>query len=833
MGRHHGPWRKEQFSSLFDRHNLVFYSPDEPTNYPRGKGAPAALDHLACTHHFSEVKSEILDRRKVPVNVSTHLPVLWSYKIEEEESPEIKAITEVTAKRIPRPDWRHKVDFELFNRIEPIYVRVAVEITRNFPPAWKAKTVEVILAAASSRARMILPEQQERSQRARLWYAKEIKNVTEQLRWKRRKLAGEFLFVELSELEEMFPGDKKVTVIRQLEQKLAVLKTKLNIELNRILSEEAEKDNADLLVTMRSGDSSNFHANARVNQVIVNDCPKILHHEGKIYTGPEVLKCFAEAAVKESGGTEMIPGTVPSYDQVLKKETVMMAEYCATYDNTYFVELSVENFKKVMAKLPSNKAPDIFGCVSEHFKYSSDTTNILMCEIVNEILKDIRQFADSFISLSVGKYIHKGKNRNPCLVRSYRRICVGSLTQKFIQRLVEYQCTQVVSAHAATNQWGFTSGTSFLQCPVVRETLTKLSNEKKTPLFCAAADVQSAFSRTNRTCQLFEGNYQGEFGKLFLFSKSFATNTDIVLCCNKQFSERITEEDGSPQGSIRSSGNWKVYSIPLYRNIINSDIGAKFYDLDFGQELVADDSLAMTTSRHRFKLMNDIYMRYAEEFQVTYEFSKLELNVWGVKDPEKVSEGLEFGGHVHKISPQSVHVGLVICQDDKQSVTVNVNRRLAKTNAKTWAVMSKCWSRHKNIHILVHREMIRSITKPMLLSGLQALTIPDTGIKPLSNYQDKMIRKTASVRKKASVILLEMILQVSPLLADYHKSVLALMFNMWITRGSCYELVIKILEDKTLKKDYWPKNLNKILAFGNIQTLIIFNETMPMQPTNF
>ena len=356
-------------------------------------------------------------------------------------------------------------------------MRVAMEATRDLPAPWRAKTAEAMLVAASARSRIILPQQQERSARARDWYSKTIREVTRKLRWKRRQLAGEFNFLQLSELEEMLPGDSRLPEIRDLELQLSVLKTELNLELNRLLSEEADKENADLMVTMRSGDSRAFHKSAKVNQVIINDCPKILHHEGKTYTGPEVLRCFTEAAIKESGEIVNVPGNTPSYDHVLKKETIMMLENCAENDNTYFIELTSDNYKKVLSKLPSDKAPDVYGCVSEHFKFASDSTNEYMRQIYNDILSDIKQFSDSFISLSVGKYIFKGKNRNPCLVRSYRRICVGSLPQKFIQRLVELQCTQVVSDHAVPNQWGFTAGTSFLQCPVVRETLTKLSVE--------------------------------------------------------------------------------------------------------------------------------------------------------------------------------------------------------------------------------------------------------------------------------------------------------------------------------------------------------------------
>ena len=104
--------------------------------------------------------------------------------------------------------------------------------------------------------------------------------------------------------------------------------------------------------------------------------------------------------------------------------------------------------------------------------------------------------------------------------------------------------------------------------------------------------------------------------------------------------------------------------------------------------LVADDSLALTTSENRFKIMSNIYNIYAQHYSIIYEFSKLELNIWGVKTPKEVGNGLEFGGHKHKISPESTNH--------------NLNRRLAKTNAKVWLLMSKCWAKNKHIQVTEH-----------------------------------------------------------------------------------------------------------------------------------
>ena len=88
----------------------------------------------------------------------------------------------------------------------------------------------------------------------------------------------------------------------------------------------------------------------------------------------------------------------------------------------------------------------------------------------------------------------------------------------------------------------------------------------------------------------------------------------------------------------------------------------------------------------------------------------------------------------------------------------------------------------------------------MLLSGLQALTITDPSLKPLEQFQDQMIRRTVSQRKRSSVVPLELILQIHPLKCEYHMSVLSLLFNIWCTGGNCYERTLGDVEVTTISK---------------------------------
>ena len=410
----HKPGRKNALTDLLEKHNLKLCTPEAPTNYPHGNGAPAALDHLAVSAHFCEVEVEVLDRSKVPVNNSTHLPLVWTFTIEEkvvereEEEETNDKKTEIT--KLPRPDWRYKTDLDLYQQFEPIYVQVAMDTTTDLPAAWRAKTVSFVLSKVSAISRMVPRDQEEVNSSRRKWYSNQIRDLTRKLSRKRGAITGEFYFVTTAELLEMFPGDQRIVDIKNMETRMSALRADLNVELNRILSEEAEEDNAQLLITMRGGDSKAFYNNSKVKKIILSETPKEIHHNGIIYSGDDILKCFTIAALEQSGDIGEEPD-IPTEEYLLKKRMVMMTKNCVEDDDTYFIPLTLDKYKQVLSRLPSGKAPDIYGITAEHFKYASDKTNINVMELINIILSDIRQFSDDFISLSEATYIHKGKSR--------------------------------------------------------------------------------------------------------------------------------------------------------------------------------------------------------------------------------------------------------------------------------------------------------------------------------------------------------------------------------------------------------------------------------------
>ena len=106
---------------------------------------------MAASSHYSRVSVEVLDRTRVPMNASTHMPVVWSFSVKEFETEEISKEEKVTSRKLPRPDWRFGIDLELWEKTEKLYVEVAMELTKDLETTWRVKTIENVMARASGK----------------------------------------------------------------------------------------------------------------------------------------------------------------------------------------------------------------------------------------------------------------------------------------------------------------------------------------------------------------------------------------------------------------------------------------------------------------------------------------------------------------------------------------------------------------------------------------------------------------------------------------------------------------------------------------------------------
>ena len=815
---HHCQRRLDALTSLMTRFNLTRHVPSVPTYFGHN-GDRSTLDQCLTSQGISKVKYKVITNEHLPGNASTHAMVNWTMEVQTTDRPKhIEKGEEDNGsslfRKFPRVNWELGLDRELYTIKEEAYLRVGVQICSGLPPAWKISVIQDLLSEASDIAR--IRRTTSAGEEAAIEISAIEKRISETSRELRIRRAGYFnkgneRYWSSRQLLDKYPEKrKKIVEVQKLEKLLSAERKKLSREITKDVDRDEEDENEELILALIEGRSRDFYSGVKNTKVLKNEVPQSIFHNNKWYHNKDVLDVFVLAAEEQSGEARNIPGSKIDKNYVYRKDTVAMQTLLSKTDNTRFKEISADGFNKLIYSVKGNKSQDVFGTQIEHLRYLSSDSKDVVRSIFNDMLKDISSYKHCLLSIAQACMLHKGKGKPKHVMKSYRRVQVCPVPQKLIQSHVTSQAINAVKEHDLDMQWGFTPGVSFLQSSIARESISKLAVEKGDRVYLIAADVESAFSRTDRICQLSELGIQGEFGKLFLFSAMFFTNTNVVMKSDGCFSSVFAEHQGAPQGALGSPRYFKQYEVPLDNRLKAEDVGYKAAGHNWALLLIADDSLTFAKGKDEFKIVSKIYEKYSEDFRVKYGYEKVNLNYYGPKGGEKDCTGLTFGGLPQKITEESLHVGLNVCQDLTKVERSNVAIRVAKARNKLFATLGRVWQNKRQLKLSAARELTRCVIHPILIAGLAALCVNDETLKPVIQMSEKVMRRNFSVRDKACMDPLFQILQVSPVQADLHCQVFSLLHNVWSLDGPVKDLVKYLLTDKSLKLKYWPNHVNDL-----------------------
>ena len=521
----------------------------------------------------------------------------------------------------------------------------------------------------------------------------------------------------------------------------------------------------------------------------------------EVFTGDEVLSGFAKTAFQQSRNPALEKRKVSEH-YLNMKSTIQLAEIEASRSNLVIQPMNREIFKKILKKVPRNKAEDVFGNSIENIIYAPQEIQDIIMSIVNDMIQDYRAYSDPMLSISVSSFLYKGKQKPRNMTGSYRKISIGLILSKIADTYLQDTIKTLIRINQSPLQYGFSEGLDYKMCSVLRETATEINTNRKLTTFICASDVSNAFSKTTRCSQLYELWRTGLRGGIFLFSKGTYTNTYTVLKNGQEYSKIIKEECGSKQGGKLSAQDFLCYNSSWSRIIAAGNMGLEIAGIHLGGYVCADDSLSCTMDLGEMMAMSYIYEYYATTFDVAYAFSKTIFNVYNNPDLKTVimKESLfRLDGIPPLYDESSVHLGLIMTEHlDKVNIR-NVSNRIEKTEKKLFAMNFPNPVSNKNVPLSYSAKLHNTFIKPSLTSGLSALTISGKPLTKLINCEKKLIRHMFNLRKQASVLPLYLLLGMVPIQTDLEKESLSLFLNSWSNPENPLTVINKfILKTKRL-----------------------------------
>ena len=448
------------------------------------------------------------------------------------------------------------------------------------------------------------------------------------------------------------------------------------------------------------------------------------------------------------------------------------------------------------SKMKAGKACDVYQVTAEHLRHCGDQAKLHILDLINRILKDMYYLSCPQIKLGLGTAIYKSRNKPIAKSSSYRRITVTPLLGAIIDYYLDPKAEALFRRVQSPDQLGFTAGVTYLLAVIQRGECQRWALDQKQTCFGVSLDGESAFPSVERDIQVRELYSTGERGDLLLYSKSTYMNTECHFKIDDKISRKVVEHKGNRQGHVRASGHFKVYINPCLLSLNSTNLGFNLGPLSITAVCVADDTYLLSDTPSGLQGALNIMSHYAKRYQLQFNADKTKIVVTGSKVDMafyKDTTPWTLNGETIKVVEKNEHLGLIVAGLNEEQR--NIDENICKCRTSLFALLGPAFAYKCLLSPVVQIHLWRTCSLPVLLSGLPALPIRPTNIKPLEIFHNKVMRGFLKLSKSSPIPALHFLLGELPAEAVLHIRTLSLIHNIWINSGcTVFDMVTYILK---------------------------------------
>ena len=818
--------RIEAYKEFLIKYNLMQTRPDGDTFYCK-KEESTSSSKLDWIVHSKGIKVDEIKTIKMDelAHSSDHLPVVMKISLKfKKQDKDDKTEEEETNKNFNKTkkiDWEKEVDKNLYKVLLHFFITRLPSETWSLPNQLKLKVISDQMNLAAMIAKKKYRHKRSIDKKSRGMIKAEIKLT---------KINTMISAIEKKMMKTDQDEIAKAILLKERQKARKVLRkeqglwSKKRVTNQMMIMEDLIKNNTTKKL---------FEEIKKLNGRRAAGRPDYIEVYGKRYSDKEVIRGF-EVLTKTRSRNDRLLKADPYYHQLKDVNDLLRILY--KHDETMIDPISKDVFRSLLKGLTTGKAEDINNCAVEHVIYASDFVQDIVRESINGITLDWSEYSDALFNTVVATMLYKQKNKPRENPMSYRRISVGSIFQKILDRYLTTETNFIAKEAQGNSQYGFSADVNFLQLTVLRENVQKIAEETGKLMICLATDISDAFSQTTREAQLYECYRAGEKGKIWLYSDATYSETYTVIKDSiKKIGNLIKEEKGSRQGGVKSAIDFKIYYLMLDRLIRWADLGYKVDEMDekLYLQLVADDSMSWVSTPEELQAVIELFELYADRYKMEFCFPKTLINCYGKKeevDAIRSSTNIKIAGNKPNFPEESLHLGLLQCQDNSKTEIINVRQRKKKTGAKLMTMFGDRFASDIPLRMSLNKTIWNTYLKPTLLTGLSALVIKDDSMRELKQFQDTVIRRMFKVRNKASVTPLMEMAGIENIEASLHKQVFSLFYNFWLNPKTPSSKLIKTILENPQKytANYWPNHVRDLCQKYSIPSpLTLLTQKIP------
>ena len=405
---------------------------------------------------------------------------------------------------------------------------------------------------------------------------------------------------------------------------------------------------------------------------------------------------------------------------------------------------------------------------------------------------------------------------------------IGAIIDYYIDPVAE----MIFRPAQSPDQLGFTAGVSYLLAAIQRGECQRWAIDKKLTCFGVSLDGEAAFPSVEREIQIRELYANGERGDYLEYSKHTYENTDCHLKQNGMLSRRIKEHKGNRQGHVRASGHFKGYINPLLNTLNSSNLGFRIGPLCITTVCVADDTYVLTSSPSALQSALNIVSHYGHKYQLRFNPGKTKVTVTGSKlDMEyyKDTHPWQLNGDTVPVVENNDHLGLVISGLDEEQK--NIDQNIIQCRNSLFGLLGPAYAYKCMLSPVVQVHLWRIYNLPVVLSGLSALPIRPSHIKPLAVFHNKTMRGFLKLSNTSPVPALHFLLGELPLEAHLHINTLMLFYNVWCNPvTTVHDQVKYILKMCSTNSTTWSNHVQLLCQKYNLPSPLQLMEKQAIWP---
>ena len=262
----------------------------------------------------------------------------------------------------------------------------------------------------------------------------------------------------------------------------------------------------------------------------------------------------------------------------------------------------------------------------------------------------------------------------------------------------------------------------------------------------------------------------------------------------------------------------------------STDLGFHIGPICVNSVCCADDMYVLSDRQSGLQGAMDIVSHYAKRYRVIFNADKTKIVVTGSKLDMTYYQDIcpwFLNGEQVSVVTDNEHLGIVVSGLDEEQK--KVHRQISQCRDSLFSLLGPALSYKCKLSPVVQLHLWKTYSLPVLCSGLSALPIRPTTMKPLQVFQHKILRGFLKLGPTSPVPGLFFLLGELPIEATLHCNLLALFHSIWVNpQTKIFEMAAYIMKMADDLSTTWSYHVRLICLKYSLPDPLRLLEQPPM-----